>query len=314
VTDPSARHQPLRVLRWLLRTGVAVVVVLVLGWAPIFDWMAPGGIDRTPPDPTERTRSPTEPLVVLISIDGLAPRFLATTPTPTLDRLASGGTVATDARTVVPSITMTSHASMISGVPPAVHHVYFNRYQPWSLIEFPTIYTECKRAHLRCGLFAGKRKFAHFAENEPGVESYRWGPDAHSVIEQSLDYIRTASPDFAMLHLAEVDLSGHDDGWGSESQRDSIRMIDSLLGSFIDELNDWLERPYVLIVTSDHGGHDQGHGTDHPEDTAIPWIAWGHGIEAGGHLDGVRTEDTAATVVSLLGLEVPSDWTGRPRL
>ncbi len=300
-------------MRWGLRSGLAIGVVLALGWAPIFDWMAPGGIGRDAPDLTARTRSPMQPMVVLISIDGLAPRFLATTVTPNIDRLARGGLVAIEAQTVVPSITMTSHASMISGVSPGVHGIRFNRYQPWSRIAFPTIYSVCKRAQLRCGLFAGKRKFAHFAENEPGVESYRWGPDAHSVIEQSLDYIRTASPDFAMLHLAEVDWSGHGDGWGSEPQRKSIRMIDALLGGFIDELNDWLERPYVLIVTSDHGGHDQGHGTDHPDDVAIPWIAWGAGIAAG-QLADVHTEDTAATVVSLLGVEVPGDWTGRPKL
>jgi phosphopentomutase len=163
-------------------------------------------------------------------------------------------------------------------------------------------------------LFAGKRKFAHFAEFETGVESYRWGPDAHSVFEQALDYIRTASPDFVMVHLAEVDLSGHDAGWGSELQRKQIQMVDSLLGEFVDELIDWLERPLVLIVTADHGGHDQGHGTDHTDDVQIPWVAWGEGIPAGGELADVRTEDTAATVVSLLGLDVPASWTGRPRL
>ena len=304
----------MRAARWALRSGAAIVVILALGWAPIFDWMAPGGIAREKPDPTGRTRSSIDPLVVLISIDGLAPRFLATTPTPHIDRLASQGVVAETARTVVPSITMTSHTSMISGVPPSVHGVFFNRYQPWSKIGVSTIYTECHSAHLRCGLFAGKRKFAHFAEFEAGVESYRWGPDAHSVFEQALDYIRTASPDFAMIHLAEVDLSGHDVGWGSEGQRERIRMIDSLLGEFIVELTDWLERPLVLIVTADHGGHDQGHGTDHSDDVEIPWIAWGEGISAGVSLAEVRTEDTAATVVSLLGLDVPDAWTGRPRL
>ncbi len=304
----------MRAARWTLRSGLALVVILALGWAPIFDWMAPGGIGRDEPDSALRTRSSTQPLVVLISIDGLAPRFLATTPTPRIDRLASQGVVATTARSVVPSITLTSHTSMISGVSPSVHKVRWNRYQPWSKIGVATIYTECRRAHLRCGLFAGKRKFAHFAEYEAGVERYRWGPDARSVLEQALDYMRTASPDFAMIHLAEVDLSGHDQGWGSEVQRERIQMIDTLLGKFIDELSDWLQRPLVLIITADHGGHDQTHGSDHSDDVEIPWIAWGEGISAAGPLLDVRTEDTAATVVSLLGLPVPRDWTGRPRL
>ncbi|MFP8878792.1 MAG: alkaline phosphatase family protein [Myxococcota bacterium] len=309
-----ARDPLIRGVRWILSGVLALVVVLVLGWAPIFDWMAPGEIGRAGPEPASRTRSSSQRLVVLISIDGLAPRFLATTPTPHIDRLASQGAVATEARTVVPSITMASHTSMISGVSPNVHGVHFNRYQPWSRVGVPTIYTECEHARLRCGLFAGKRKFAHFAEDESGVERYRWGPDAHSVIEQALDYIRTASPDFVMIHLAEVDRAGHDDGWGSEQQRDRIRMVDALLGEFVDELTDWAERPLVLIVTSDHGGHDRQHGSDRSDDVDIPWIAWGDGIPAGGRLADVGTEDTAATVMSLLGLDVPGDWTGRPRL
>lgn len=309
-----ARGRLIRAARWILRSGLALVVVLAFGWAPIFDWMAPGGIDRAAPDLAKRSRPTTQPLVVLISIDGLAPRFLATTPTPRIDRLASEGVVATSARTVVPSITMTSHTSMISGVSPSVHGIHFNRYQPWSKVGVPTIYTECWRAHLRCGLFSGKRKFAHFAEYESGVERYRWGPDARSVLEQALDYIRTASPDFAMIHLAEVDLAGHDEGWGSDLQRENIRRVDTLLGEFLDELSDWLVRPLVLIVTADHGGRDRGHGSDRDDDVAIPWIAWGEGISAGGLSADVRTVDTAATVVSLLGLDVPDDWTGRPRL
>jgi hypothetical protein len=309
-----ARPRLIRAARWVLRSGLALVVVLVLGWAPIFDWMAPGEIRRDAPDPASQTRSPSEPLVVLVSIDGLAPRFLATTPTPHIDRFARGGVVAASARTVVPSITMTSHTSMISGVSPSVHGVRFNRYQPWSKVGVPTIYTECGRAQLRCGLFAGKRKFAHFAEYEAGVESYRWGENARSVFAHALDFIRTESPDFAMIHLAEVDLSGHAEGWGSEQQRERIQMVDGLLGEFAGELMNGRERPMTMIITADHGGHDQGHGSDHTDDVEIPWIAWGHGIPSGGNLADVRTEDTAATVVSLLGLEVPGDWTGQPRL
>jgi arylsulfatase A-like enzyme len=44
----------------------------------------------------------------------------------------------------------------------------------------------------------------------------------------------------------------------------------------------------------------------------IPWIAWGKGVKQG-VLDPstVRTMDTAATVLWLLGLVEPTDWTGQ---
>ena len=45
----------------------------------------------------------------------------------------------------------------------------------------------------------------------------------------------------------------------------------------------------------------------------IPWIAWGQGVRPGS-LDNppVRTMDTAATVLWLLGVPRPGDWAGEP--
>ena len=43
----------------------------------------------------------------------------------------------------------------------------------------------------------------------------------------------------------------------------------------------------------------------------IPWIAWGKGVKPGLlESSTVRTMDTAATVVWLLGLTAPADWVG----
>jgi arylsulfatase A-like enzyme len=70
---------------------------------------------------------------------------------------------------------------------------------------------------------------------------------------------------------------------------------------------------YSLIVTADHGGHDRNHGSDDPRDVTIPWIAWGQGVR-GGELSGssVRTMDTAATALWLLGVTAPEGWLGTP--
>jgi arylsulfatase A-like enzyme len=70
---------------------------------------------------------------------------------------------------------------------------------------------------------------------------------------------------------------------------------------------------FTFIVTADHGGHAFDHGSDDPRDVTIPWIVWGQGVKAGELRDaGVRTMDTASTVLWLLGLEEPSDWMGTP--
>lgn len=248
---------------------------------------------------------------MLVSIDGLAPWVLSGTETPTLDRLAREGTVAARAETIVPSLTLPSHTSMISGVGPEQHGVLWNRWEPLGRLSVETVFTHCARAKLRCGLFAAKPKFVHFALDEPGVESYARDVSAEAVFERALDYVDEAEPHFVMIHLAEVDAAGHRYGWGSELQRAAIRQVDEALEDFLDELLDEHAGRVTLIVTADHGGEGRSHGSDTARDVAIPWIAWGDRVPAGGRIERVRTVDTAATVLSLLGLPVPAEWLGK---
>jgi arylsulfatase A-like enzyme len=71
---------------------------------------------------------------------------------------------------------------------------------------------------------------------------------------------------------------------------------------------------YTLIVTADHGGHGRSHGSDALEDTTIPWIVYGEGVASDGRPEGVRTMDTAATALWLLGVNVPAAFDGAPVL
>jgi predicted AlkP superfamily pyrophosphatase or phosphodiesterase len=271
--------------------------------------MAPRQIDRTAgtPDPAAPPRT-----VVLVSVDGLAPWVMADTKTPHMDALAREGTVAARAETVVPSLTLPSHTSMISSVDPDAHGVDWNAWRPNERIDVPTVFTTCRHAGLRCGLFAGKRKFAHFAVEEPGVERYGYAGDAEAVLDLALDYLDERLPHFVMIHLAEVDMTGHWRGWGSNAQRDAIREIDEALGDFLDEARDETEGRLTLIVTADHGGEGRSHGSARERHVRIPWIAWGDGVPAGGRLRHVRTVDTAPTVLGLLGMAAPAGWAGAP--
>jgi hypothetical protein len=66
--------------------------------------------------------------VVLISIDGLRPEFYldASWPAPMLQQLARDGAAAEGVRTVYPSVTYPSHTTMVTGVRPARHGIYYN--------------------------------------------------------------------------------------------------------------------------------------------------------------------------------------------
>ena len=50
------------------------------------------------------------------------------------------------------------------------------------------------------------------------------------------------------------------------------------------------------------------------EDLRVPWLAWGDGVNPGSVVGRVEIADTAPSVLSLLGIEAPSGWTGVDRL
>lgn len=299
------------VLGGLLLFGVGLLFLRCSLYYPLFESLAPLRIDRPTPKLSADARPPR--VAVLISVDGLAPWVLDGTQTPVLERLAREGVWAADARTVVPPHTLPSHASMLSSVPPEIHGLEWNRYQPWSRFDQSTLFTRCAELGLRCGLFAGKRKLAHFAEREAGVQRYAYAASASEVLDHALEYLARRDADFAMIHLAEVDLSGHRSGWGSGAQRASLRVVDAAIGVFLEDLPARLDRPVVVIVTADHGGLGTGHNDPQPLNMHIPWIAWGDGVRAGANPGRVSTLDTAPTLLALLGLTAPAGWEGRPR-
>ena len=68
----------------------------------------------------------------------------------------------------------------------------------------------------------------------------------------------------------------------------------------------------TLLFQSDHGGHERTHGTDSPEDMAIPWLVAGLGIRQGYEIKtAVSLLDTAPTLARLLGINPHPQWEGR---
>jgi arylsulfatase A-like enzyme len=68
----------------------------------------------------------------------------------------------------------------------------------------------------------------------------------------------------------------------------------------------------IVIITSDHGGHNNTHHSDQEEDMTIPLMIYGPGIPKGREISGqVSIMDIAPTIVRFLGLEQPESWMGK---
>lgn len=257
--------------------------------------------------------------VMVISIDGLRPDAIERFGAVVLDRLAQEGATAPRAFTVRPSVTLPSHISMLTGVPPEVHGITWNRDSTAvrGTVEVPTVFEIAKQAGFTTAVFFSKAKLKHLLK--PGTLDYASGPSgrseryAEATVEAATHHIRSHRPNLVFVHILEPDHAGHRAGWMSPAYGRAVRSADTAVGELLAAAEASYGRGgFTVIVTADHGGHDRGHRSGGATDLQIPWIAWGAGVRPSTIPWSVNTTDTAATVLWLLGVDRPVEWTGRP--
>ena len=264
------------------------------------------------PTPTP-TFAPPARRVVIISIDGLRPDAISMAPMPNLMALMQSSAFSLGAQTVLPSVTLVSHSSMLVGVCPAKHGVNWNDYIPDLGYAIGTdLFDIAHAAGLRTYMYAGKEKLRQVTEPS-SLDQFVFVNDRDLVLMERL--IAEFPQDFGILfiHLPLTDGMGHVYGWLSPEQLSVIRRADEALGLLLTALDARnLRSETLLIITADHGGHSTTHGSSLPEDMTIPWIASGAGIQPKALTSPVHTMDTAATAAFALGLPIPAEWDGVP--
>lgn len=267
------------------------------------------------PTPTATPEPAALKYVILISIDGLRPDALELADTPTLDALRLAGAYSPSAKAVLPSVTLVNHASMLGGMHPRKHGVTWNVRDPKAgKVKGPTLFTAAHNAGLTSMMVVGKAKLDHLVLPDSVDQYYHPGYTDRQVINKALQIIDAGLPDILFIHLPDVDSAGHLTGWMLPGQILAIELTDSLIGKLVTalETEDYLENT-LLIITADHGGEDFAHGTASPEDTTIPWLAVGPGLQAGVVLKSdIVVYDTAATILYALDLPIPEVWDGKP--
>lgn len=259
--------------------------------------------------------------VVVISIDGLRPDALIRYEPRILSRLMADGSVSLEATTVLPSTTLPSHTSMLTGVGPDTHGITWNRHIPRrGVVSVPTVF-ELARSHgLSVAAFYAKAKFRHL--DRPDSYDHRLAPRWNidnwmvtDVVPEAVRYIRHVRPNLVFVHISEPDLAGHIMGWMSPVYGLAVRRADAAVGEILAAAEAaYGVDGFTMIITSDHGGEGRGHAAAGFLDITIPWIAYGRAVVAGPAPSGIRTMDTAATVLWLLGVPFPAPFEGRPAI
>jgi predicted AlkP superfamily pyrophosphatase or phosphodiesterase len=275
-------------------------------------------------DPGSRRPVPTftgvTEYVVLVSIDGLRPDAISPSDTPTLHRLTFEGSYTMSAATILPSKTLPSHTSMLTGQPPSIHGVSWNTNARLTKrkVSIPTVFGVLRNEGFVTAAFFSKSKFTSL--QKAGTLDYSQAPrglfgfwPADRTVRDVQGYMTTERPNLLFVHFGDPDHAGHASGWMSPRYGEAVKRVDDAIAKLLTIAEkSFGAGNFTLIVTADHGGHDKNHGSSDPLDVTIPWIAWGDGVNPAELSRPVETFDTASTVLWLLGMAEPSTWAGEP--
>ncbi len=214
--------------------------------------------------------------VVMISIDGLAARFIepmwAEGSLPALARLKQEGAFTHEGRAdVYNTTTIPNHTCMLTGLPVAhteglpktAHHGYILNVDPppyatlhnagnTDLHYIPSVFDVAHDMGLKTCLFASKSKFVIFDQsyNEKNGAPDTIGKDngndkidifvvrteTAQLVSEAVEALSSDDCDLLMLHIQDPDSTGHAFGWGSAPWKVAVRHADALVSHIVDAI------------------------------------------------------------------------------
>lgn len=250
---------------------------------------------------------------LLFLIDGMRPDALSQAETPAMDRLMRSGFHALDARTVMPSVTLPCITSLFLSTAPDVHGVTSNL---WTLERpLPSLFEVVYEAGGRAASFYNWEPLRDLSR--PGaLQASVYQRNSHTpqgdteLAAQAAAYLRHNPVDFAFVYLGHTDEAGHAHGWLSQPYVRAIENADRCIDQVLGGLDGDRER--LVVITSDHGGHDTHHGTPSDEDMRIPIILSRQPARDSGQTlpRAASILDIAPTIAEWMGLSGAPEWQG----
>ena len=262
--------------------------------------------------------------VIQISVDGGGSYYIQTLidwgQLPNFKRFQVEGATTMNARTDFDyTVTLPNHTAMITGRPvldkrgpngPILGHLWTKNDEP----ETDNLHLNARAyvksafdvAHdhgLRTFLAASKTKFVLYdqsydvttgAPDGIGPDNGRdkidvaiIDTDADKMLEKYLDEMRSRPANYSFVHFANADAAGHAHTWGSSEYVAALKKVDEFLALILElaSTHPELKDSTVVIVSADHGGIGDNHGTNSDwHNYTIPFLTWGAGVAAGADL------------------------------
>lgn len=225
----------------------------------------------------------TTPKVLLLGIDGVRPDALEFANTPNINSLIEDGIFSPDALNDDVTISGTGWSGILCGVWSPKHLVVSNDFSTNNYEEFPPVTKYLNEAGLHTV------SIVHWNPiNDEIVEEhadFKLNVDSDvEVADQAANYLAVNNPDFLFLHFDDVDHAGHASGFGTNVPEyiAAIEGVDIYVGMVLQALEarpTFAEEDWLILVTTDHGGINFGHGGNTLEEQNIFVIASGNTIE-----------------------------------
>ncbi len=275
-------------------------------------------------------KEPGKPIakhVILIGLDGWGGYSLPKADMPNVKSQMEQGCYTLTKRSVLPSSSAVNWASMFMGAGPELHG-----YTDWGTKTpdlpprvtnangmFPTIFQLLREAHpeaeIGCLYEWGGIKYV---VDTLALSYCRQATDLEknpaALCDMSVRYILEKKPMLAAICFDSPDGVGHKDGHDSPAYYDALKELDVYVGRIIQAVEDaGIKDETIIILTSDHGGIDKGHGGKTMMEMETPFIISGQHVKKGGSFDESMMQfDIASTIAYIFGLKQPQVWIGRP--
>ena len=252
--------------------------------------------------------------IIVISIDGLRYDAIKIARATNLLKLMETGNNFTKSSTIDLSITLPSHTSMFTGLDYTEHGITWNEYKPENgVVKFPTFLELAKNNGSKTAMFITEGKLGHLLR--PNSVDYFEQTDnkAHLVSTAFKNYLKTNDlPDVTFIHLPDPDREGHKFGWLSPFYLKAVKDADKAVDIII-KLAREKNKNVISIISADHGGTFFEHLLPIETNRHTPMIVNGYNIKENQNIETpVKIYDIAATVLKLLSIELPENFTGKP--
>lgn len=252
--------------------------------------------------------------VVLVLVDGMRPDGMLGCGHPFPEKFVKLSAHSMKAQTVIPSVTLPCHMSLIHSVDPDRHGILTNTYVP-QVRPVTGLFEQLDRNGKKCAFYYTWEELRDLSRPDHLYRSVCFNQHKkentdRDITDAAIEYLKAEEPDFMFLYLGETDeRGGHSHGWMSPEYMACVKNAWDCIEKVFNNLPDG----YHLITTADHGGHNRSHGTTMPEDMTIPICFYGPSFEANKEIEGLSIKDIAPTIAKLLGVPANEEWEGTAR-